>query len=60
MSLICPNELVVETAIVFGMTLKTIIKTKDHQLAFHEAARWVYSRGCERLRELWKYVEFDI
>lgn len=35
MTLICPNELVIETAIVFGMTLRTIIKTKDHQLAFH-------------------------
>jgi hypothetical protein len=52
--------LVVETAIVFGMTLRTIIKTKDHQLAFYEAARWVYSRGCEKLKELWKYVEFDV
>ena len=60
MSLICPNELVAETGIVFGMMLRTIIKTKDHQLAFYEAARWVYSRGCEKLKELWKYVEFDI
>jgi hypothetical protein len=60
MSLICPNELVVETGIVFGMMLRTIIKTKDHQLAFHEAARWVYSRGSEKLKELWKYVELDV
>ncbi len=35
MSLICPNELVIETGIVFGMMLRTIIKTKDHQLAFY-------------------------
>lgn len=60
MSLICPNELVVETAIIFGMMLRTIIKTKDHQLAYYEAARWVYSRGCEKLKDLWKYVEYDI
>jgi len=56
MSLICPNELVIETGIVFGMMLRTIIKTKDHQLAFYEAARWVYSRGCDRLKELWRFV----
>jgi hypothetical protein len=42
------------------MLIRTIIKTKDHQLAFYEAARWVYSRGCEKLKELWKYVELDI
>lgn len=50
----------VETGILFGMILRNIIKTKDHQFAFHEAARWVYSRGCDKLKELWKYVELDI
>ena len=42
------------------MMLRTIIKTKDHQLAFYEAARWVYSRGCEKIKELWRIIELEI
>jgi len=42
------------------MMLRTVIRTKDHQLAFHEAARWVYSRGSDKLKELWRYVELEI
>jgi hypothetical protein len=60
LSLICPNELVIETGIIYGMMLRIIVKTKDHELAFYEASKWVYSRGSEKLKDLWRHVELDI
>jgi hypothetical protein len=50
LSLICPNELVIETGIVYGMMLRIIMKTRDQELAFYEASKWVYSRGSDKLR----------
>lgn len=39
--------------------LRVIIKTRDQELAYYEAAKWVYSRGSEKLRELWRFVEME-
>lgn len=56
MALICPNPLVAETALLYALLLRTIFKTRDHELAFYEASKWVYSRGSEKLKELWRFV----
>ena len=29
-------------------------------MAFYEPSKWVYSRGSEKLRDLWRFVELDI
>ena len=42
------------------MMLRIIIRERDHELAFYEASKWVYSRGSDKLRDLWRYVELDI
>lgn len=60
LSLICPNELVLETGLVYAIMLRIIMKTRDQELAFYEASKWVYSRGTDKLKELWRYVELDI
>lgn len=57
MALICPNPLVAETALLYALLLRTIFKTRDHELAFYEASKWVYSRGSEKVKELWRSVE---
>jgi len=48
---------VLETGIIYGLMLRLIIRTRDQELAFYEASKWVYSRGSDRLKELWRYVE---
>lgn len=40
--------------------LRIIFKTRDHEYAFYEAAKWVYSRGSDKLKDLWRCVELDI
>ena len=42
------------------MMLRIIFKTRDHELAFYEAAKWVYSRGCEKLKDLWRIIELEV
>lgn len=42
------------------MMLRIIFKTKDHELAFYEASKWVYSRGSDKLRDLWRHVELEV
>lgn len=52
--------MVIETGVVYALMLRIIFKTRDQELAFYEASKWVYSRGSEKLRDLWRYVELDI
>ena len=60
LKLICPNNLVIESGIVYAKILKSIILTRDHGLAFFEASKWVYEKGSERLIDLWKIIEKGI
>jgi ADP-ribosylglycohydrolase len=50
---------VIETGILYGTMLRVIIRTRDQELAYYEAAKWVYSRGSEKLRDLWRFVEME-
>lgn len=49
LSLICPNELVIESGIVYAKILRIIILTRDEQRAFYEASKWVYEHGSTKL-----------
>lgn len=60
LSLICPNELVIESGIVYAKILRIIILTRDEQRAFYEASKWVYEHGSTKLVELWKAIEKGI
>lgn len=43
--MICPNDLVIESGLVYAKILKNVILTRDHGLAFYEASKWVYENG---------------
>jgi hypothetical protein len=60
MSLICPNELVIETGYVYGKILRLIFLLRDHERAFYEASKWVYENGSDKIKDLWKLVERGI
>lgn len=42
---------------VYAKILKTVITTRDHELAFYEASKWVYANGSSKLLELWGVIE---
>ena len=42
---------------MYAKALRTIILIDDHEKAYYDACKWVYEKGSDRLKQLWKIVE---
>ena len=50
MNLICPNDLLIETALIYAKALRIIILTDDHEKAFFEVSKEIYEDGSTKLK----------
>lgn len=57
MRLIAPNELVIESALIFAQLLRTIITTGDITTAYNDVCSIISRNGSKKMVELWKIVE---